>query len=142
MTGRRIRTGNGFMYSRHQLPRAGEEGFTIIELMIVITLIGILVGIAIPMYQTSIIRAKEAALKENLYLLRDTIDKYYSDHVEYPPSLATLVEKKYIRAVPEDPFTGSKDTWNEVPADSGPGVFDVRSGSDLTGRNGVPYNEW
>lgn len=110
--------------------------------MVVLTIIGVLAGIAVPMYQNSVVRAKEAALKENLYQIRDTIDEYYADHEEYPPSLSSLVESKYIRAIPPDPVADSGDAWIEVMAGDGNGVYDVRSGSGGVGRNGVPYNEW
>ena len=123
-------------------PLKAGRGFTLIELMLVITIIGILATIALPMYQSSVTKAREAALQENLFQMRTAIDKFYADQGEYPPSLTGLVEKKYIRAVPVDPFTGSMDTWAEVPPEEGTGVFDIRSGSDLVGRNGVPYSEW
>lgn len=109
--------------------------------MLVITIIGILAGIAAPMYRNSVIRAKEAALKEDLFLMRDSIDKYYADNGEYPAALEAIVSKKYIRAIPVDPFTGSEE-WGEVPPDEGAGVFDVKSLSAVPGSNGVPYNEW
>ena len=75
-------------------------------------------------------------------MMRDAIDKYYSDTGEYPDNILDLADKKYIRSVPADPFTNSVDTWVEIPPDEGSGVYDVRSGSDITGRNGIPYNEW
>ena len=120
----------------------GQDGFTLIELMIALTLIAILMSIAVPAYQSSVIKAREAALLEDLHMMRDAIDKYYSDTGKYPDAISELVEKKYLRAMPIDPFTGSTETWEEKPPDFGPGVYDVASGSDLTGRNGVPYNEW
>lgn len=110
--------------------------------MVVLTIIGVLASIAMPMYQNSVVRAKEAALRENLYQIRDSIDEYYADHEEYPPSLSSLVESKYIRMIPPDPITGAEDAWIEVMAEDGNGVYDVRSGSSEAGRNGVPYNEW
>lgn len=110
--------------------------------MIVLTLIGILAGIAVPMYQKSVVRAKEAALKGDLYQMRDAIDKHYADHGRYPGYLRELVEKKYLRALPIDPFTGSGESWVEVPADDGEGVYDVKSASTETGMNGVAYDEW
>lgn len=119
-----------------------NRGFTLIELMFVITIIGILATVAVPMYRNSLIRAKEATLKEDLYHMREAIDKYYADHGGYPQAIAVLAEKKYIRSIPEDPFTGSKDKWVEVPADGEEGIYDVKSGSDLTGRSGVAYSEW
>lgn len=120
----------------------GNGGFTLIEMMMVITIIGILATIALPMYQSSVTKSKEAALREDLFNLRVSIDKYYADHGEYPPSIASLAEKRYIRFVPIDPFTKAKDTWVEVPEAGGKGVFDIRSGSDLVGTNGVGYDEW
>jgi general secretion pathway protein G len=116
-------------------------GFTLIELMTVLTIIAILATIAIPMYQHSVTRAKEAVLLENLYQMRDALDKYYADHGEYPQMLSSLVEKKYTRTIPVDPFTRSSDSWELVPSEDG-GIFDVHSGSDLVGRNGIPYYEW
>ncbi len=122
----------------------GSPGFTLIELMIVVSIVGILATIALPMYQHSVIRAKEAVLKEDLFQMREAIDQYYADHGEFPPTLSTLVEKRYLRTIPVDPFTDSSETWIEVPPDDPElgGVFDVHSGSDLIGLNGVPYNEW
>lgn len=108
----------------------------------VVTLIGILATIAVPMYQNSVIKAREAALAEDLFTVRDAIDKYYADNRSYPESLSVLAEKKYIRFVPEDPFTRSNETWVEVPPDGGTGVYDIKSGSDLVGANGVAYEEW
>ncbi len=110
--------------------------------MLVITIIGILATIALPMYQGSVIKSKEAALSTDLFNLRVSIDKYYADHGEYPPSIASLAEKRYIRSVPIDPFTKARDTWVEVSGTNGKGVFDIRSGSALVGTNGIHYNEW
>lgn len=118
------------------------NGFTLIELMIVLTLIAILLSIAVPAYQNSLVKAREAALMEDLHMMRDAIDKYYSDTGKYPDSILDLADKKYIRSVPADPFTNSAETWEEIPSDEGSGVYDVSSGSDITGRNGIPYNEW
>ena len=127
----------------HTTKTGRQKGYTLIELMVVMTIIGILATIAQPNLQRSIIRAREASLRQSLFVLRDVIDQYYADHGKYPDSLENIVEEHYIRAVPEDPFTKSSATWIIVPPDGGEGsVYDVHSGSDLIGLNNVPYNEW
>jgi general secretion pathway protein G len=127
-------------------PGAQKPGFTLIELMIVITIIGILITLAQPSYHRAVTAAKEATLKENLFILRDAIDQYYADHAKYPASLADLAEKKYIRRVPKDPVTGSVETWSLVyfTDDQGRenGIFDVKSGSEGVALDGTRYNEW
>lgn len=127
-------------------PRISDEkGFTLIEMMIVISLIGILATISIPNFQKAVIRAKETTLLRTLFVMRDVIDQYYSDHGKYPDSLNVLADDKYIRSVPKDPFTSSETTWILIPPD-GDGVegaiFDIHSGSDLISLEGSPYNEW
>ncbi|MFQ5455599.1 MAG: type II secretion system protein [Nitrospirota bacterium] len=121
------------------------SGFTLLELMVVISIIGILITIAGPSYNLSVRKAKEAVLKNDLFIMRDLIDQYYADNAEYPSSLYDLVEKGYLRQIPVDPITKSSDTWVEVyieEEDETMGVFDIHSGSDLVGTNDVPYNEW
>ena len=124
-------------------------GFTLIELLIVMTIIGILASIAVPSYQRSVIKAREAVLMEDLYQMRRAIDAYFADHGKYPESLELLVESKYLRDIPRDPFTNAQDSWEVVvptPTVEGEvaegGVADVRSGSELIGLNGTPYREW
>lgn len=127
---------------RHRFGR----GFTLIEILIVITIIGILVTLAQPSYVRAVRSAKEATLRENLFILRDIIDQFYSDNTKYPASLAELVEKGYIRQVPKDPITGSPDSWVIVPATDEQGqqvgVYDVKSGSDQPALDGSKYADW
>lgn len=127
-------------------PRAQKPGFTLIELLIVITIIGILVTLAQPSYQRAVTAAKEATLKEDLFILRDTIDQFYADNGKYPLALNDLVEKRYIRRVPKDPITGSADTWALIyfTDEQGQqnGIFDVRSGSDAIALDGMRYSDW
>lgn len=123
-----------------------RAGFTLIELMVVMSIVGILLTIAQPSYQKATIKAREAVLKQDLATFREVIDQYYVDHAEYPPSLEVLVEKGYMRSMPVDPFTHSSETWIEVYLDDyesdDDGVFDVHSGSDLVALDGTAYNEW
>jgi general secretion pathway protein G len=125
-------------------------GFTILELMIVITIILILVSIAAPIFRTSIVRSKEAVLRDDLFTLRSLIDQYTLDKQEAPQSLEDLASAGYLREIPVDPFTGSSETWEEVYEDSAvlsptqtmSGIVDVHSGSPLTSISGEPYNTW
>lgn len=126
-----------------------KKAFTLIELLIVMTIVGILASIAVPNYRWGIIKAKEAVLREDLYNLRTTIDNFYADQGKYPDALQELVDKKYLRDLPKDPFTNVKDSWKVVSPPAGAegeeikgSVYDVHSGSDLIGTNGISYNEW
>lgn len=128
--------------------RRGEAGFTLMELITVMAIVGILVSIALPNYRASIVQAKEAVLKEDLYRFRDLIDQYYADKGRYPESLESLVSEGYLRRIPEDPITGQAD-WNVVmnevdpdQPDEAQGVYDVHSSSDGISLNGTPYSEW
>jgi general secretion pathway protein G len=125
-----------------------RRGFTFVEMMVVISIIVILVSMAIPVYQKSIIRAKESVLKNNLFTLRTVIDNYTYDKEKAPQTLQDLVTEGYLREVPIDPITGSNSTWRLIMEDasqsvdqSEPGIFDVRSGSDKTGLDGRPYSD-
>lgn len=122
----------------------GLRGYTLLEVMTVVAIVGILATLAVPVYQTSVIRAKESSLRKSLFVLRDVIDQYYADHGQYPDTLNDLTEKKYIRNIPEDPFTKSRDTWIFIPPESGEagGIYDVHSGSNKISLHGTPYNEW
>jgi general secretion pathway protein G len=129
--------------------RRERRGFTLIELMIVMTIITILVSIAVPLYQRSIIRAKESVLKSNLFTLRTMIDEYTIDKQKAPQTLEDLVREGYLRQIPVDPMTGSNTTWRVIMEDvmasanqAEPGIFDVRSGSDKISLDGTPYSEW
>jgi general secretion pathway protein G len=128
----------------------GKYGFTLIELIIVITIIGILAAIAVPVMREAPIRAKEAALKENLFTIRSCIDQYYADRQTYPSSLEDLVSKGYIRKIPIDPITGKAD-WTLVYAEEEAfegaeetvqGIIDVHSSSNKTALDGSSYSEW
>jgi general secretion pathway protein G len=132
--------------------RTGEPGFTLIEIIIVLGIIGLLVGLGLPNYKSATVKAKEAVLKENLFILRKLIDQYAQDKGKYPASLQALVQDSYIRAIPVDPMTSQATTWVEVrelpsPEDPMlteiPGVIDVKSGSEgKSPIDGSPYNTW
>lgn len=132
---RRIQSGKG-------------RGFTVIELLIVMSIIGILVSLAVPIYQKSVVRAKESVLKQNLFTLRTVIDNYTYDKSRAPQALQDLVTEGYLRQIPVDPMTGQAD-WAVVMEDAvtsvnqmEPGIFDVHSKSDKKSLEGTPYNEW
>jgi general secretion pathway protein G len=135
--------------ARFALRARPDGGWTLIELLIVISLIMILSAIALSAYRDSVTAAKEAALMSNLQQMREAIDQYYADKGRYPDSIQTLVSDGYLRAVPKDPFTSSTDTWTTDQAESqggsmtaSPGIYDVKSGSDGTARDGSRYADW
>jgi len=129
--------------------RSGRRsGFTLIELMIVMAIIAVLVSVAVPMYQKSVIRARETVLRQNLFTLRTVIDEYTYDKGKAPQSLEDLVREGYLRQIPIDPMTGQAD-WEIIMEEaassvsqSEPGIFDVRSRSTRRSLEGTPYNEW
>jgi general secretion pathway protein G len=135
--------------SRRRARVISASGFTMIELLIVMTLVVVLASVGMVQYRNSVIRAEEAALKENLFRMRDAMDQFYADKNKWPADLAELVSEGYIREVPTDPITKSKDTWQTTaaavdannPASAG-GVDNVHSGSDRTGLDGTRYADW
>jgi len=129
--------------------RKARRGFTLVELMIVMAIIVILIGVAIPYYQKSVIRAKESVLRNNLFTIRTVIDEYSYDKQKAPQSLQDLVTDGYLRDLPRDPITNANNTWKEIREDASqavnstePGLFDVRSGSDKMSLDGTSYSEW
>jgi general secretion pathway protein G len=125
-----------------------RDGFTLIELITVVAIMGVLVAIALPNYKVAIIQSKEAVLREDLYRFRDLIDQYYADKGKYPENLDTLVSEGYLRKVPIDPMTNQAD-WDLEFAepdpdnpDEQPGVYDVHSASTQVSLSGTPYSEW
>jgi general secretion pathway protein G len=139
----------GWMSERRSALAAKRNGYTLIELMVVMAIISVLVSIAVPLYQKSLLRTKETLLKNNLFTLRTVIDEYTFDKQKAPQTLQDLVDEGYLRAVPVDPITGSDQTWRLIMEDAvssvdqtQPGIFDVRSGSDQKSLEGTPYSEW
>ena len=123
---------------------AAMRGFTLIELLVVMTIIGTLLSIAVPRYFRSLQHARETVLKQDLSILREAIDKYYADLNLYPETLPALVEKRYIRAMPVDPFTKLIDTWTLVPSDDPDhaGIRDIHSGAADVASDGTPVASW
>lgn len=138
------------MTRRHGGRRTGEAGgFTLIELLVVVSLIVVLASMGVAQYRNSVIRAREAVLKEDLFRMRDALDQYYADKQQYAPSLDALVTDGYLRLMPVDPFTGTSDAWVAVEAEQDPnnptlepGVNDVKSGSDKMALDGSQYADW
>lgn len=125
------------------LPRR-PRGFTLIELLVALSIIALLLSIAVPRYIGNVSRAEEAVLRENLYVMRDAIHKFYADQGRYPAQLEDLVQYKYLRGVPGDPVTGSVKTWIAVPpaSDHRGGVYDVKSGAKGLARDGTAFGSW
>jgi general secretion pathway protein G len=129
--------------------RNGLRGFTLIELIIVIAIMGILLAVAVPVYLTHLRHANEAVLKEDLYTLRNAIDQYTQDKAKAPQDLNDIVSAGYLRVLPRDPFTNSNTSWQTVQEDvlesvdqTAPGITDVHSGSNATSTEGTAYSSW
>jgi general secretion pathway protein G len=125
------------------------RGFTLIELIVVMSLIVLLATIGLTAFKSSVQRGREAVLREDLFRMRDAIDQYYADKGKYPADLNDLVSAAYVRRVPIDPITQSADTWQLVPAEpdpsnpsAEPGVYEVKSGSEATALDGTKYSDW
>ena len=129
--------------------RTTESGFTLIELMVVMLIIGILMAIAVPNYVSAVKAADESVLKEDLHVMRNAIDSYTMDKQKAPQSLQDLVDAGYLRKIPVDPMTRSSETWVVDQSDelhsidqTDPGIDDVHSGDQQTGSDGQPYATW
>ena len=140
------RTGN----PTPRLRRSVEAGgFTLVELLIVISLISILAAMGLVQYRNSVLSSREAVLRTDLFRMRDAIDQYYADKGKYPSSLDSLVSDGYMRKVPEDPFTKTSDSWQTVPAEPDPGnpsaeagIYDVKSGAQGQALDGSNFADW
>lgn len=125
------------------------SGFTLIELMIVMTIVVTLATIAMVQYRQSVQLARESVLKDDLFKMREAIDQYYADKNQYPPTLDDLVSAGYLRSLPKDPITNSPTTWQAVPSEPdpnnpsiAPGVYDVKSGAEASAMDGSRYSDW
>ena len=129
--------------------KRSQRGFTLVELLIVLSLISILAAMGVVQYRNSVQLGREAVLKRDLFAMRDAIDQYYADKNKYPPSLDALVTDGYLRRIPEDPITRTADTWQTIPADpdpanptDAPGIYDVKSGAQGQAMDGSNYGDW
>jgi general secretion pathway protein G len=120
------------------------SGFTLIELLVVMSIIGVLLTLAVPRYFRTVQRSKETVLRHDLSVVRESIDKFYGDLGQYPEALGALVDKRYIRNVPVDPFTKSAETWLLVASEDPdhPGLRDIHSGSPDIASDGSPFISW
>ena len=119
-------------------------GFTLIELLVVMSIIAVLLTIAVPRYFRTLERSRETVLHQDLSVIREAIDKHLGDYGQYPDSLGALIERRYIRAVPIDPFTKSADSWQMVVSEDTehPGIRDIHSAAEGNGSDGTPYKAW
>ena len=129
--------------------QSAESGFTLIEVLVVLTLVVVLASMGMSQYRNSVTRSEEAVLKENLFRMRDAIDQYYADKNKYPSDLAALASEGYLREIPTDPMTKSKDSWQTTQSEPDPnnpagetGIYDVKSGSERTALDGTRYADW
>jgi general secretion pathway protein G len=129
--------------------RKRQHGFTLLEMIVVISIMLILISIALPAYNRSIVHARESVLRQDLFTLRSVINQYTEDRQKAPQSLADLVSAGYIRQIPVDPMTNSNSTWQVVQEDvlqsvdqQEPGISDVHSGSNAASSDGSPYSDW
>ncbi|MSV32020.1 MAG: type II secretion system protein [Bryobacterales bacterium] len=133
-----------------RLMRSGKRaGFTIIELMVCMAIVLVVISVAVPLYQKSIIRARESVLRQNLTSMRLVIDEYTYDKQKAPQQLEDLIREGYLRQMPMDPIAGNSTSWKVIMEDasasasqSEPGIFDVRSSSEKTSLEGTPYSDW
>lgn len=133
--------------AKSKMKKNGERGFTLIELVIVLTIMGILLTIAEPNLKRGIVRAREAVLMEDLFQMREALDQYYADNGKYPAELKDLINtqehaKSYLRGIPKDPFTSASDWITVAPEGEEGTIFDVHSASPLIALDGTPYNAW
>ncbi len=133
----------------HRTRSGKSRGFTLIELMIVMSIIVTLIAIAVPYYQKSLVRSKESVLKSDLFTMRQMIDEYSFDKQKAPQTLQDLVSEGYLREVPKDPMTGTNSSWKVIMEDPSqsvsqqePGIWDIRSGSDKNSMDGTAYADW
>ena len=132
-----------------RLSLSRQRGFTLLEMLVVMTILALLTTVGLAGYRTKVRSAKEAVLKENLFQMNHALEQHRSDRGKYPSSLSPLREFGYLRDIPYDPMTQSRDTWTTEPEPPDPdnpdaelGIWRVRSGSTDMGANGIPYNEW
>lgn len=125
------------------------RGFTLLELMIVLSLIVLLASIGLMQYNSTVQRGREAVLAENLYRMRDAIDQFHVDKGKYPADISELVSAGYLRSIPLDPMTNSAESWQLIPAEPDPsnptadiGIYDIKSGSEAVGLDGRRYADW